>query len=222
MMISPKTVSIPSGPQAGQNQVIQVVSLEYAGTEEQLAQIGYDMRHKRVDHQIRMANLEQQALVAFKLPHEEPPELQEETAQEFLILEGEPEDTTTQDLAEFSSRLKNHSLAEDDPFLLKFLEAKAKEFSKTLDEIRVAAAADWEPFWDEFDRFWRAQEQQEEQEEQSDKITEATMAIIREQTPKCKDYPGGIADLLAREGVRNLEELTEFRGGQIVDLMNAA
>jgi len=233
MMISPKTVTVPSGPQAGQNMVIQVVSLEYAGGEEQLAQIGYDIRHKRVDHQIRMANLEKQALIAFKLPHEESPELQEETAKEFLTLDAEPPpptDTTAQDLAEFSSRLADHDLPEDDPLLTKFLEVKAKEFEKTLDEIRVAAVADWEPFWEEFMIFEGYQrnlgsppsdgDPDRTQETKNGKITEITMGIIREQIPKSKKYKD-LANLLSLEGVKNLDELTETRGQQIVDGMNA-
>jgi hypothetical protein len=234
MVISPKTVMIPAGPQKGQNQIIQVVSIEYAGSLEALARLGFDMGYKRVEHHIRMTNLEHQARRAIVSPHEEPPELQEETGREIIDLEPEPfpEDTTTQDLAEFSQRLADHGLLEDGPVtafskitpMLKFLESKAKEHGKTLDEIRVAAVADWESFWDDFEVFRQAQKDPGSnggsQEGKEGKITEITMGIIREQISGSKKYKD-LSALLHLEGVENLNELSEARGQQIVDGMNA-
>lgn len=63
------------------------------------------------------------------------------------------EDTTTQDLAEFSQRLSDHDLDEGDPHLLAFLELKAKEHGVTLDEAKISAVVAWESFWDDFETY---------------------------------------------------------------------
>ena len=124
----------------------------------------------------------------------------------FLPAESE-ERTKEQDLAEFAQHLTDHGIDGNDPILLKFLKEKAKAHSETLDGIRIAAVAEWDAFWADFEIF-RDQNRKEEPT-----ITQETMDIIRGQS---KDLAG----LMAREGVRNLEELTEARGKDIVDLLN--
>jgi hypothetical protein len=80
MVLSPKTVTIPT---TGQSMVVYVVSLEYRGPEEQLAQIGYEIAKRRIDHQIRMGTVETQARRLLVAPHEETIQDQQETAEEF-------------------------------------------------------------------------------------------------------------------------------------------
>lgn len=80
MVLSPKTVTIPT---TGQSMVVYVVSLEYRGPEEQLAQIGYEIAKRRIEHQIRMGTVETQARRLLVAPHEETIQDQQETAEEF-------------------------------------------------------------------------------------------------------------------------------------------
>ena len=80
MVLSPKTVTIPT---TGQSTVVYVVSLEYRGPEEQLAQIGYEIAKRRIEHQIRMGTVETQARRLLVAPHEETIQDQQETAEEF-------------------------------------------------------------------------------------------------------------------------------------------
>lgn len=81
LVISPKTVTVPG---TGQSQVVFVVSLEYRGSEEELAEVGYGIAKRRMEHQVRMDSIELQAQKLLVAPHEEQPQEQEETAKEFF------------------------------------------------------------------------------------------------------------------------------------------
>jgi hypothetical protein len=83
MVLSPKTVTIPGGSQAGQSMVVYVVSLEYRGPEEQLAELGYAKAKLRIERQIKMETVEADARRLLVAPHQEPPQDQQETAEEF-------------------------------------------------------------------------------------------------------------------------------------------
>ncbi|MFP3869039.1 MAG: hypothetical protein ACLFUU_12940 [Desulfobacteraceae bacterium] len=91
MVLSPKTVTVPT---TGQNMVVYVVSIEYQGTEEQLAEIGYDLARTRAEHKIRMEEIEAQArklLTQQVETPEEQKEVQEEFYPEGVTLESDPE-----------------------------------------------------------------------------------------------------------------------------------
>jgi len=81
MVLSPKTVTIPT---TGQNMVVFVVSLEYRGPEKELAELGYELAKRRMEHRVRMEAIEEQARKLLVAPHQEPPQDQEETAAEFF------------------------------------------------------------------------------------------------------------------------------------------
>ena len=80
MVLSPKTVTVPT---TGQNMVVYVVSMEYRGPEEQLAELGYAKAKQRIERQIKMETVEAEARRLLVAPHEEPPLDQQETAEEF-------------------------------------------------------------------------------------------------------------------------------------------
>jgi hypothetical protein len=80
LVLSPKTVTVPT---TGQNMVVYVVSLEYRGTEESLAELGYQIARRRIEHQVKMEQIEAEARRLLLPPQAEPPEEQEEVAQEF-------------------------------------------------------------------------------------------------------------------------------------------
>jgi hypothetical protein len=88
LVLSPKTVTVPT---TGQNMVVYVVSLEYRGNEEALAELGYQIARRRIEHQIKMEQIEAEARRLLLPPQAEPPEEQEEVAQEFYP-EGMVED----------------------------------------------------------------------------------------------------------------------------------
>jgi hypothetical protein len=71
--------------------VVYVVSLEYRGNEEALAELGYQIARRRIEHQIKMEQIEAEARRLLLPPQAEPPEEQEEVAQEFYP-EGTVED----------------------------------------------------------------------------------------------------------------------------------
>ncbi|MEJ2672818.1 MAG: hypothetical protein P8168_11600 [Deltaproteobacteria bacterium] len=81
MVLSPKTVTVPT---TGQNMVVFVVSLEYRGPEKELAELGYELAKRRMEHRVRMETIEEQARKLLVAPHQEPPQEQEETAAEFF------------------------------------------------------------------------------------------------------------------------------------------
>lgn len=80
MVLSPKTVTVPT---TGQNMVVFVVSLEYRGPEKDLAELGYELAKRRMEHRVRMETIEEQARKLLVAPHQEPPQDQEEMAAEF-------------------------------------------------------------------------------------------------------------------------------------------
>jgi hypothetical protein len=80
LVLSPKTVTVPT---TGQNMVVYVVSLEYRGPEPQLAELGYNIARRRLEHQVRMEQVEAEARRLLLPPHAEPPEEQAETGAEF-------------------------------------------------------------------------------------------------------------------------------------------
>jgi hypothetical protein len=80
LVLSPKTVTVPT---TGQNIVVYVVSLEFRGTEQELAELGYQIARRRMEHRIKMEQVEADARARLVAPHQEPQEEQAETAQEF-------------------------------------------------------------------------------------------------------------------------------------------
>jgi hypothetical protein len=80
LVLSPKTVTVPT---TGQNLVVYVVSLEYRGPETQLAELGYNIARRRLEHQVRMEQIEAEARRLLLPPHAETPEEQAETGAEF-------------------------------------------------------------------------------------------------------------------------------------------
>jgi len=81
MVLSPKTVTVPT---SGQNMVVFIISLEYRGPENELAELGYELARRRVEHRVRMETVEELAQKQLVAPHQEPPLEQAETAQEFF------------------------------------------------------------------------------------------------------------------------------------------
>jgi hypothetical protein len=92
MVLSPKTVTVPT---SGQNMVVFIISLEYRGPENELAELGYELARRRVEHRVRMETVEELAQKQLVAPHQEPPLEQAETAQEFFP-EGAVEDPNVQ------------------------------------------------------------------------------------------------------------------------------
>ena len=80
MVLSPKTVSTPDG----KTMVAYIVSIEYRGPEEKLAELGYEIAKRRIEHRIRMDTVEVAARKLLVAPHEEPVQEQEDTAAEFF------------------------------------------------------------------------------------------------------------------------------------------
>jgi len=92
LVLSPKTVTVPT---TGQNMVVYVVSLEYWGQEQALADLGYTIARRRIEHQVRMEQIEAEARRLLIPPHAEPPEEQAETGAEFypeVAAEAAPEE----------------------------------------------------------------------------------------------------------------------------------
>ncbi len=93
MVLSPKTVTAAA---AGQCQVVYIVNLEFAGSEEDLTDIGYRIRRKQILHQVRMDRIEEEArlLLAHQVETlEEQAEVQQEFYPEGVLLEPVPERT---------------------------------------------------------------------------------------------------------------------------------
>jgi len=91
LVLSPKTVTIPG---TGQNMVVYVVSLEFPGTEQELAKIGYDIAKRRADHRAKMDQIEAEARKALEHLEETPEEMrevQEEFYPEGVTVEVQPE-----------------------------------------------------------------------------------------------------------------------------------
>jgi hypothetical protein len=81
MVLSPKTVTIPG---SGQSMVVYVVSLEYRGPETKLAELGYEIARKRLEHRVKMEHIEAEARKMLLPPHAESIEEQVETGKEFF------------------------------------------------------------------------------------------------------------------------------------------
>ncbi|MDD5642603.1 MAG: DUF3150 domain-containing protein [Syntrophales bacterium] len=91
LVLSPKTVTIPG---TGQNMIVYVVSLEFPGTEQELAKIGYDIAKRRADHRAKMDLIEAEARKALEHLEETPEEMrevQEEFYPEGVTIEVQPE-----------------------------------------------------------------------------------------------------------------------------------
>jgi len=91
LVLSPKTVTIPG---TGQNMIVYVVSLEFPGTEQDLAKIGYDIAKRRADHKAKMDQIEAEARKALEHLEETPEEMrevQEEFYPEGVTIEVKPE-----------------------------------------------------------------------------------------------------------------------------------
>lgn len=91
LVLSPKTVTIPG---TGQNMIVYVVSLEFPGTEQELAKIGYDIAKRRADHRAKMDQIEAEARKALEHLEETPEEMrevQEEFYPEGVTVEVQPE-----------------------------------------------------------------------------------------------------------------------------------
>ena len=80
MILSPKTVSTPDG----KTMVAHIVSLEYRGSEEKLAEIGYEIALRRIERRVKMDTVEVEARKLLLLPHLEPAPDQADTAAEFF------------------------------------------------------------------------------------------------------------------------------------------
>jgi hypothetical protein len=80
LVLSPKTVTVPT---SGQSQVVYIMSLEYRGPEEKLAELGYDIAKRRIEHRIKMESMEAEARKLLVAPHQEPVEEQRATAEEY-------------------------------------------------------------------------------------------------------------------------------------------
>jgi hypothetical protein len=94
LVLSPKTVTIPG---TGQNMVVYVVSLEFPGTEQELAKIGYDIAKRRADHKAKMDQIEAEARKALEHLEETPEEMrevQEEFYPEGVTIEVQPEEVS--------------------------------------------------------------------------------------------------------------------------------
>jgi len=80
LTLSPKTVITPT---TRKPMVVFVMSIEYRGPENELAELGYERARQRMEHKIRMDLIEDQARKLMMAPHEEPAQEQVETAEEF-------------------------------------------------------------------------------------------------------------------------------------------
>ncbi|MBW2135880.1 MAG: hypothetical protein JRG72_11775, partial [Deltaproteobacteria bacterium] len=70
LVLSPRTVTVPT---TGQSMLVYVVSLEYRGTEQELTELGYEIARKRIEHRIKIDQLEEQARRMIAPPHAEDP-----------------------------------------------------------------------------------------------------------------------------------------------------
>ena len=79
LVLSPKTVQTPDG----KSMVAFIVSIEFRGPEQQLAEIGYEIALRRIKRQVKMETVEVEARKLLMLPHMEPAPEQADTAAEF-------------------------------------------------------------------------------------------------------------------------------------------
>jgi len=81
MMVSPKSTIIPT---TGQSVTVWVVHLEFDGLDDRLRELGLDIMRKRIDHRMKMFDLQTKANRLLIAPYEEPMEEQLATAEEFF------------------------------------------------------------------------------------------------------------------------------------------
>lgn len=86
LVLSPKTVTAPDG----KSMVAFIVSIEFRGPEQKLAEIGYEIAMRRIERRVKMETVEAEARKLLLLPHMEPPPDQEDTAAEFYPVELGP------------------------------------------------------------------------------------------------------------------------------------
>jgi hypothetical protein len=79
LVLSPKTVQTPDG----KSMVAFIVSIEYRGSEQQLAEIGYEIALRRIERRVKMDTVEVEARKLLLLPHLETAPEQADTAREF-------------------------------------------------------------------------------------------------------------------------------------------
>ena len=79
LVLSPKTVTTPDG----KSMVAFIVSIEFRGPEQQLAEIGYEIALRRIERRVKMDTVEVEARKLLLLPHLEPAPEQADTAAEF-------------------------------------------------------------------------------------------------------------------------------------------
>ena len=80
LTLSPKTVTIPT---TGQSMTVYIVGVDYKGSMEELRELGYKIVRRRIEHQIRMDEIENQCRRMLVSPLAESPEEQAEAAAEF-------------------------------------------------------------------------------------------------------------------------------------------
>jgi hypothetical protein len=91
LVLTPKTVTVPG---SGQTMLIQMVSLEYRGSQQQLAELGLAIARQRIEHKVRMEEIENQARRMLAPPQAEPLAEQVDTAAEFFPAAASPEEVT--------------------------------------------------------------------------------------------------------------------------------
>jgi len=133
MVLSPKTVTVPT---TGQAMVIYVVSLEYRGNEAQLEDLGYAIARKRIEHRVRMEQIEDQARRMLAPPQAESLEDQVETAAEFFPDAVTPEEVTA--ISDLVAR-QAAAQAEEDDFLAAAPETAADETELALSAPKPAS-----------------------------------------------------------------------------------
>jgi hypothetical protein len=144
MVLSPKADTVPT---TGQNMVVFVVSLEYRGPEQELAELGYDIAKRRIEHRVKMEQVEAQARRMLLPPHAEPIEEQAETGAEFYpegavmlppTIEGPPKPPAQEnDLPETAGKIVSQPRVAHSPCIFKISPGVgAKRFPTTVTRSR--------------------------------------------------------------------------------------
>lgn len=174
MVLSPKTVTVPS---TGQNMTVYVVSLEYRGSEQELAEIGYNTAKRRIDNKIRMEGIEDQARKLLVGPQEESLDEQQETGEEFypeaIICDSPQEDpevaTNFWDLVNGAA---DHPGMDGDEVFNLFFNETARAMQKSPYDTMVAAMEDFSGFWQAWER-WSAKNHPAESEQETTTSSDA-------------------------------------------------
>lgn len=80
LVLAPKTVTIPDG----KSMTAFIVSIEFRGSEDELAELGYEIALRRIERRVKMETVEVEARRLLMAPHQEPVQEQEDTAAEFF------------------------------------------------------------------------------------------------------------------------------------------